>query len=120
MLNVLPPILENLAVSLKFDIPEIFIAVSSSVFLIFKKNQIPDNRIIIGIKLCNKLGVNSKDKIIWHPETMIGYHIHKSKLKRLKVGPPFEWDGDASSVGGAPGERYKFNQNSDKRENITH
>jgi len=63
---------------------------------------------------------NSKDKIIWHPETMIGYHIHKSKLKRLKVGPPFEWDGDASSVGGAPGERYKFNQNSDKRENITH
>ena len=48
----------------KFDIPEIFIAVSSSVFLIFKKNQIPDNSIIKGKKLCSKLGVNNKDKII--------------------------------------------------------
>tara|TARA_B100000029_G_scaffold442780_1_gene461415 strand:- start:7067 stop:7390 length:324 start_codon:yes stop_codon:yes gene_type:complete len=48
----------------KLDNPEILMAVSSSVFLIFKKNQIPDNKIINGKKLCNKLGVNSIDKII--------------------------------------------------------
>ena len=32
----------------KFDIPETFIAIISSVFLIFKKNQIPDNKITKG------------------------------------------------------------------------
>ena len=35
----------------KFDIPETFIAVSSSDFLIFKKNQTPDNKITKGKKL---------------------------------------------------------------------
>ena len=35
----------------KLDIPEIFIAVISSFFLIFKKNQIPDIKIINGIIL---------------------------------------------------------------------
>ena len=32
----------------KFDIPETFIAVTSSLFLIFKKNQIPESKIING------------------------------------------------------------------------
>ena len=32
----------------KFDIPETFIAIISSVFLIFRKNQIPDNKITKG------------------------------------------------------------------------
>ena len=32
----------------KLDIPEIFIAIISSVFFIFKKNQIPDNKITNG------------------------------------------------------------------------
>jgi hypothetical protein len=32
----------------KFDIPEILIAIISSVFLIFRKNQIPDNKITKG------------------------------------------------------------------------
>ena len=32
----------------KFDIPETFNAIISSVLLIFKKNQIPDNKIING------------------------------------------------------------------------
>ena len=31
-----------------FDIPETFIAIISSVFLIFRKNQIPDNKITKG------------------------------------------------------------------------
>jgi len=48
----------------KLDIPETFIAVSSSVFLIFKKNQRPDIKIMKGKKLCNKLGVNRKDNPI--------------------------------------------------------
>ena len=48
----------------RFDIPETFIAVSSSVFLICKKNQIPDNKITNGKKLISKLGINSKDNEI--------------------------------------------------------
>ena len=32
----------------KFDMPETFMAIISSVFLIFKKNQIPDSKIING------------------------------------------------------------------------
>ena len=32
----------------KFDIPATFIATISSVFFIFRKNQIPENRIIKG------------------------------------------------------------------------
>ena len=32
----------------KVDIPETFIAVTSSLFLIFKKNQIPENKIMNG------------------------------------------------------------------------
>jgi len=48
----------------RLDNPEIFMAVSSSDFFIFKKNQIPDKRIMNGKKLCNRLGVNNIDKII--------------------------------------------------------
>ena len=55
---------------------------------------------------------NSKDKVIWHPETMLGYHVAKSGLKRLKMDTPFEFDGDAPEVGGTPGERYSFNKDS--------
>ena len=44
----------------KFDIPETFMAVTSSVFFIFKKNQIPDNKIIKGNILYNKLGTINK------------------------------------------------------------
>ena len=48
----------------RFDIPEIFIDVSSSVFFIFKKNQIPDIKITNGKKLFSKLGTNKNDRII--------------------------------------------------------
>ena len=48
----------------RFDIPETFIDVSSSVFFIFKKNQIPDNKITNGKKLFSKLGTNSNDRIM--------------------------------------------------------
>ena len=44
----------------KFDIPETFIAIISSVFLIFRKNQIPDNKITNGKKLFSKLGINNE------------------------------------------------------------
>ena len=47
-----------------FDIPEILIAVSSCVFFILKKNQIPDNRITNGKKLFSILGTNRNDKKI--------------------------------------------------------
>ena len=45
----------------KFAIPEIFIAVASSLFFIFKKNQIPDNKTMNGSILCSKFGVISED-----------------------------------------------------------
>ena len=45
----------------KFDIPEIFIAKISSVFLIFRKNQIPDNKIINGSISYIKVGTIIKD-----------------------------------------------------------
>ncbi len=61
----------------RFDIPEIFMAVNSSVFLIFKKNQIPDNRITNGKKSSSKLGINRNDN-------KIGVVILTSKsLKKL-------------------------------------
>ena len=47
----------------KFDIPETFIAVTSSFFLIFKKNQIPDNKIMNGNMLYNKPGTMREDNI---------------------------------------------------------
>ena len=40
----------------KFDIPETFIAIISSVFLIFRKNHMPDNKIINGNILYSRLG----------------------------------------------------------------
>jgi len=40
----------------KLDIPDIFIAVTSSLFFIFRKNQIPDIKIINGSMSCNKEG----------------------------------------------------------------
>ena len=40
----------GITITEKFDIPETFIAVISSVFFIFKKNQIPDNKITNGKK----------------------------------------------------------------------
>jgi hypothetical protein len=54
---------------------------------------------------------NKEDKIMCHPETLIGYHIHKSGLKRVPMESLFEYDGDAETVGGRPGERYEFNPN---------
>tara|TARA_Y100000590_G_scaffold59320_1_gene62927 strand:- start:967 stop:1347 length:381 start_codon:yes stop_codon:yes gene_type:complete len=54
----------GIAIIDKFDIPEIFMAVNSSDFLIFKKNQIPDIKTTKGKKFCSKLGVNNNDKII--------------------------------------------------------
>ena len=56
----------------KFVIPEILIAVTSSVFLIFKKNHIPDNKIMNGSIVCSKLGTLSVDsnKGIWIPISM--------------------------------------------------
>ena len=48
----------------RFDIPETFIVVNSSVFFIFKKNQIPDIKITNGKKLFSKLGTNSSDNIM--------------------------------------------------------
>ena len=45
----------------KFDIPEIFIAVISSLFFIFKKNQIPDIKTMKGNMLYSKLGTISDD-----------------------------------------------------------
>ena len=41
----------------KFDIPETFIAVTSSLLFIFKKNQIPDSKIMNGNMLYSKLGI---------------------------------------------------------------
>ena len=43
----------------RFDIPKTLIALASSVFLIFKKNQIPDNKIINGNILYSKPGTNN-------------------------------------------------------------
>jgi len=46
-----------------FDTPEIFIAVSSSDFLIFKKNQTQDIKTTKGKKLVSKLGTYKKVNI---------------------------------------------------------
>ena len=48
----------------KFDIPEIFIAIISSVFLIFRKNHIPDKNIINGNILNIKFGTTNTDYMI--------------------------------------------------------
>ena len=48
----------------KLDRPETFIAIISSVFFIFKKNQIPDIKITNGKKLFSKLGTNRSDRIM--------------------------------------------------------
>ena len=48
----------------KFDKPEIFSAIISSVFFIFKKNQIPANKKIKGSILYIKLGTNNKETYI--------------------------------------------------------
>tara|TARA_Y100000590_G_scaffold340974_1_gene388945 strand:- start:1182 stop:1544 length:363 start_codon:yes stop_codon:yes gene_type:complete len=47
----------------KFDIPETFIAVTSSLFLILRKNQIPDNKTINGNILYKKLGTIIKERV---------------------------------------------------------
>ena len=65
--NKIPKIIDNtpgMIIIDRFDIPETFMAVISSVFLIFKKNQIPDTKITNGKKLFNKLGTNNKDNKI--------------------------------------------------------
>ena len=48
----------------KFDFPETFIAIISSVFFILKKNQIPDNKMTNGNILKSKLGTNRSDNVI--------------------------------------------------------
>jgi len=48
----------------KFDIPEIFIAVNSSLFFIFKKNQIPDIKTIKGNISYKRDGTIREDKKI--------------------------------------------------------
>jgi len=53
----------GIKITVKFDIPEIFIAVSSSDFLIFKKNQIQDIKTTKGKKLVSKLGTYKKVNI---------------------------------------------------------
>ena len=59
MIDIIP----GVKITNRLDRPEIFMAVNSSDFFIFKKNQMPDKRIMNGKKLCNKLGVNNIDKI---------------------------------------------------------
>ena len=78
----------------KFDIPETFIAVTSSLFLIFRKNKIPDNKIIKGNILYNKLGTNIRDKKIgrYKPISISlkkfissNTFIMKPKQKKIKI-----------------------------------
>ena len=66
----------------RFDIPETFIAVSSSVFLILKKNQIPDNKITNGKKLFSKLDAGTPVCLQDYPPTTT-VHFSVSVINRL-------------------------------------
>jgi len=80
VINKVPTINERspgIIITEKFDMPDIFIAVTSSLFFIFKKNQIPDIKIIKGNISYNSEGTISDDK-------KIGIYIPTSiSLKRF-------------------------------------
>ena len=64
VINIIPKITDiilGIKITERFDMPEIFMAVTSSLFFIFKKNQIPDINIINGIILYNKLGTTNNE-----------------------------------------------------------
>ena len=64
VINIIPiitVIILGIKITEKFDIPEILMAVTSSLFFIFKKNQIPDINTINGIMLYNKLGTTNNE-----------------------------------------------------------
>ena len=52
-------IIPGIKITDRFDMPDTFIAVISSFFLILRKNQIPDIKTIKGSILCNKDGTFS-------------------------------------------------------------
>jgi len=67
VINKIPITIERspgIIITEKFDIPEIFIAVISSLFFIFKKNQIPDIKTIKGNISYKRDGTIREDKKI--------------------------------------------------------
>ena len=49
---------------------------------------------------------NREDRVMFHPETLLGYHLAKTGLKRIAIKTPYEFE----TPEGVANERYNYNR----------